>query len=97
MKINFIARVFGVLRLKTHFLWFDYCAWFFNTIFEITIELNIPIFNMALVLTFAQFRRTFEAYESYERNMKTVPDDFNSVFEENIIEPTHGDRALIYF
>ena len=67
------------------------------TIFEITIELNTPIFNMALVLIFAQFRRTFGALESYERNMKIVHDDFNTVFEENVIEPTHSDRALIYF
>ena len=52
---------------------------------------------MALVLTFAQFRGTFGALESYERNMKTVPDDFNAVFEESVIEPTHSDRALIYF
>ena len=68
-----------------------------RTIFEITIELHTPIFNMALLLTFAQFRRTFGAIESYERSIMTVPDDFNAIFEENVFEPTHSDRALIYF
>ena len=67
------------------------------TIFVITIELHTPIFNMVLLLTFAQFRRTFGALESYERNITTVTDDFNAIFEENVLEPTHSDRALIYF
>ena len=52
---------------------------------------------MALVLTFAQFRRTFGALESYERNMKTVSGDFSAVFEENVAKPTHSDWALVYF
>ena len=49
-----------------------------------------------LVWTFAQFRRTFGAFESYERNMKTDTDYFNADFGENLVELTHNDRPLIY-
>ena len=48
---------------------------------------------MALVWTFAQFRRWFRVFESYERNMKADTDNFNAVFEENVVVLTHNGRA----
>ena len=39
----------------------------------------------------------YRALVIYESNIKADTDDFNDVFEENVVGLTHNDRALIYF
>ena len=67
------------------------------TIFEITIELNTLIFNMALLYKSTPLGRIFKALDFYDGIVNANKYDVTFVLSKNGLEISYNDQVLIKF
>ena len=67
------------------------------TIFEITIELNTLIFNMALLYKSISLGRIFKDLDFYDGTVNANKYDVTIVLSKNGLELSYNDQVLIKF